>query len=130
MIKTYSGINIQWPISEEIVTGNKTIETRTYPIPTKYLNEEMLLIETPGKKGDFQARITAIIKFNRCIQYKNKSHFYKDSQFHLVERGSPWEWKEKPKFGWVVELIHKFDKPIPFPKNLKKGILYTNNIKI
>lgn len=96
--KTYTGINIQWPISELILSGQKTIETRTYPIPKKYLNQEMLMIETPGKNGKFKARIVAIIKFTDCFRYKNKKDFYKDSHKHFVTSSSEWAWGTKSKY--------------------------------
>ena len=116
MSKSYTGINIQWPISEDILSGSKTIETRTYPIPEKYINQDMLLIETPGKKGKFKSRITAIIRFTDSKEYKNKSDFYKDVDKHLVTKDSEWAWKNKKKYGWNVVIVKKFHKAIPFTK--------------
>jgi hypothetical protein len=110
--RTYTGINIQWPITELILSGRKTIETRTYHIPEKYLNQEMLMVETPGKKGKFKARIVAIIKFTECFEYKNKKEFYKDSKNHCVTPDSEWAWLDKKKFGWKIELIKKIATPI------------------
>lgn len=124
--KTYTGINIQWPISELILSGKKTIETRTYPIPEKYLNQEMLMIETPGKKGKFKSRIVAIIKFTECFEYKSKSEFYRDINKHYVSKNSFWAWEEKSKYGWRLIIVHKFNKSLNAPVN--KGIIYTNNI--
>ena len=47
--QTYTGINIQWPISQEIISGKKVVETRTYPIPNHYLNEPQLgLLKAPN----------------------------------------------------------------------------------
>lgn len=126
--KTYTGINIQWPISELILSGKKTIETRTYSIPEKYLNQEMLMIETPGKNGKFKARIVAIIKFTDCYEYKNKNEFYKDSDKHFVTLDSDWAWDKKPKFGWEIKIIKKIFPPNIINKN--KGIIFTNNISL
>lgn len=125
--KEYSGINIQWPISELILTGEKTIETRIYPTPEKYLNEEMILIETPGKKGKFKAQMRGIIKFTNCFQYKNKTAFYRDKEKHCVTPDSDWAWQpEKGKWGWEVEVMKLFDVPIPLQK--RAGIKYSNGI--
>lgn len=124
--KTYPGINIQWPISQEIANGSKVIETRTYPIPEKYINKEMFLIETPGKNSAIKARITAIIKFVSCKEYKNKKEFDKDFSKHLVSKGSEWYWKDKNKWGWEVEVIKVFSPPLLAPT--KKGIRYTSSI--
>lgn len=126
--RTYTGINIQWPISEEITSGRKTIETRTYSLPEKYINQEMLLIETPGKSQAFKSRIVAIIQFTSSTEYKSKAEFYKDTHKHLVDKDSPWAWKDKKKYGWEVRVIKKFPSPIEFSK--KKGIVFTTNISL
>ena len=127
--KLYTGINVQYPISQSIVSGKKVIETRTYPIPAKYLNTDLLLVETPGKDGLFEARITAIIKFTECKQYRNSSEFYRDSPRHLVKKGSKWAWSTKPKFGWTVEVVKKISPPRTLC-GIKKGIVYTNGITL
>lgn len=126
--KTYTGINIQYPISQLILSGEKTIETRTYPIPEKYVGQEMLMIETPGKTGRFKARIVAIIRFENCFQYKNSKDFYKDVKRHCVTPDSPWAWKdEKPKWGWKISFKKEIKLLI---LNKRKGIIYTQNIQI
>ncbi|MDO9181319.1 MAG: hypothetical protein Q7U04_02870 [Bacteriovorax sp.] len=124
--KIYTGINIQWPISELILSGKKSIETRTYPIPEKYLNQDMLMIETPGKNGKFKARIVAIIKFTECIEYRNKKEFYNDSDKHFVMPDSEWAWVDKKKIGWKVTVLEIFKLPKLAPT--KKGIVFTKNI--
>jgi len=127
--KTYSGINIQWPISELILSGEKTIETRTYPIPEKYINQDMILIETPGKKGKFKARMRGIIVFTECFKYKNKREFYKDSDKTCVTPESDWEYDvTKGKWGWRVLVKQEFDTPRPLKK--RSGIVYSNGIEI
>jgi hypothetical protein len=125
-MKNYAGINIQWPISRDITSGKKTIETRTYPIPEKFLNKDMALIETPGAKGKFKSRIIAIIRFTSCFKYKNKNEFYKDFERHLVDPKSPWAWADKPKFGWEVEIVQLISKPIEMPK--RPGIMYSKDL--
>ena len=127
--KTYTGINIQWPISELILSGKKTIETRTYPIPPKYLNQEMILIETPGRHGKFKSRMRAFIVFTGCFQYDDATSFYRDSKHHAVTPDSDWAWdKSKGKWGWKVKVIKVFDEPIPLQK--RTGIKFSKNIKI
>lgn len=125
--KKYTGINIQWPISEDIIEGRKTIETRTYPLPKNYLNVEMLLVETPGKNGKFKARIRAVIKFTSCFKYASKKEFYADSKKHLVTKESIWAWKEKEKWGWHVEVVKIITTPIT---DLPHGIVYRKNLSI
>lgn len=126
-MKRLTGINIQWPISTLILNGKKTIETRTYPLPLKFLNQELLMIETPGKNGNFKARIVAIIKFIECFEYKSKKEFYQDVKNHCVSPDSEWAWKIKKKFGWKVVVIKVFNTPITAPA--KKGIVFTKDLE-
>ena len=126
--KTYTGINIQWPISREIIASKKTIETRTYPIPPHYLNKKMLLIETPGHTGKFKSRAIAIIKFTKCFKYPNRKTFYADYHYHRIDKNSPWAWQHKPKWGWHVEVVRVINPPVTFLG--KKGIVYTKGILV
>lgn len=124
-----TGINIQFPISQLIIEGKKTIETRTYPIPENYINQEMALVETPGKSGKFKSRVIAVIKFGPSFQYKNKKVFYTDTPKHCVTSDSIWAWDDKkPKWGWPVKVIVILKNPIPL--NKRSGIQYTKNISI
>jgi len=84
--KIYSEINIQYPISSDIISGAKTIETRTYPLPDKFKGVEMVLIETPGKTEKFKARAIAIIRFSDSFEYPSAREFYKDESKHLVSK--------------------------------------------
>ncbi len=126
--KEYSGINVQWPISELILSGEKTIETRTYPIPKHYLNVDMILIETPGKKGKFKARMRGIIRFTDCFKYPSKAAFYRDSSKHCVTPESEWAWLDKPKWGWEVSVVEVFELPKPLQK--PSGIKYSKGIRL
>ncbi len=128
-LKTFTGINIQYPISTLILDGSKTIETRTYPIPKKLLGVDVLLIETPGKSGQFKARIAGIIKFTECFKYHNKREFEADYALHKVDRTSEWAWSNPlGKWGWRVKLVKTF--PNPRTLTTRKGIRYTNNITL
>jgi hypothetical protein len=126
---SYPGLNIQYPISQLILSGKKTVETRTYTIPSKYVGLPLLLIETPGHDGNFAARIQAIIIFGPAFLYKSKSEFYRDSKRHCVFPDSPWAWQEsKPKWGWPIVSIQTFKNPIVFSQ--KKGIRFTKKISL
>lgn len=127
--KTYTGINIQYPISQLIVKKHKVIETRTYPIPDHYINQEMALVETPGKTGNFKARIIAIITFGASHKYKSEKEFYADKDRHCVTPESPWAWSNtKGKWGWPIVKLKCLKKPVPLRKRI--GIKYTKNIEI
>ena len=125
--QSYTGINIQSPIPQRILSGDKVIETRTYPIPKKYLGETLLLIETPGTKGKFKSRIVGKIVFSRCFQYPSREAFYADVSRHSVTPNSPWAWKSgKPKWGWEIASVAPIKSNHPIKKRL--GIRYTNGL--
>jgi len=127
-MKEYTGINIQWPISQSILDNTKTIETRTYPLPERLKNVEILMIETPGRKGNFKSRIVAKITFSSSFKYKSKKEFLLDSDRHQVTPDSIWSWGEKDKWGWIIKKVVRFETPIPLAK--RPGIIYTTQIKL
>ncbi len=125
-----TGINIQYPWSDMLINGDKCVETRTYPLPEKYVGEELALIETPGKKGKFKARIIGTITFSHSFQYKNKEEWMEDHLRHLVNlQDNSYGWNEnKNKYGWVVCDINKFNETQSAPKN--KGIIFTHSCEV
>lgn len=124
----FTGINIQFPISQLILSGEKIIETRTYQLPTKFENVELLIIETPGKTGKFKSRIVGTIVFSSSFQYKSKKDFYNDISKHFVDQKSEWAWKDKEKWGWVIDKVSVFENPRPLLK--RPGIVYTKDISL
>ena len=125
--KTYVGINIQFPISQLIVSGEKTIETRNYPIPKDYIGKEMVLVETPGKFGKFKSRTVAIVQFGQSFRYASKASFYADANKHCVTVDSPWAWQgEGPKWGWPITKLTKLSEQKPLTRRL--GIKYTKHL--
>lgn len=125
--KTFPGINIQYPISQKILSGSKTIETRTYPIPEKYVNVPLLIIETPGD-ADFKARLVGAVIFDSCFKYRSAEHFYADAERHKVQTDSPWAWSEKPKWGWKISDVYKFKSATPL--STPKGIRFTTSVPL
>ncbi len=124
-----SGINIQFPISRLILTGEKTVETRTYPIPEKYVGVPIAIVETPGKTGNFKARIIALAVFGKAFRYESKDSFYRDAKRHCVSSNSEWAWDaKKGKWGWPVTVIKAYKSPISIKKKI--GIRFTNGLKL
>lgn len=121
------GINIQFPISELILEGTKTVETRTYPIPEKYINRWLYLVETPGTKGNFQSRVVALIRFGEPFLYKSKTAFYADAHRHRVDKDSPWRWNEKAKWGWPILEVRKVAATT---LKQRPGIKFTKQIEL
>ena len=125
-----TGLNIQSPWSQLLIDGDKRVETRSYPLPEKYEGVELALIETPGKHGNFKSRIVGTITFSHSFQYPDKQSWVDDRNRHKVEKNDEfYGWNSnKPKYGWVVSNVQKFDEHIPAPK--KKGIVFTKNCKV
>lgn len=125
----FSAVNIQYPISSLILAGTKTIETRTYPLPVEYIGKELLLIETPGNLGIFEARIVGKIIFGPSFKYTSSEQFYSEHDKHFVDEKSPWKWnEEKGKWGWPVLSCIRLENEVPAPK--KKGIKFTREIEL
>ena len=125
-----TGINIQTPWSYLLISKIKSVETRTYPLPEKYAGEELALVETPGKNGKFKSRIIGTITFSHSFKYPNKKAWEDDYNRHCVAVDDPiYNWKDdKPKYGWVVSTVKKFDKPVDIRK--RKGIIFTTGIQL
>ncbi len=113
------GINIQTPWSGLLINRQKCVETRSYPLPNKYVGQELALIETPGKTGQFKARIIGTITFSHSFKYPSQQAWEDDYRRHLVSDNDE-------SYGWVVSHIKKFDKPVDISK--RKGIIFTTGL--
>lgn len=123
-----TGLNIQTPWSNLLINGNKTVETRSYSLPKKYENVELALIETPGKGGRFKSRIIGTITFSHSFTYETKDDWVNDYSRHRVEQDDKlYAWNGKPKYGWVVSRINKFDQPKTILS--RKGIIFTTGVQ-
>lgn len=119
-----TGINIQAPWSQLLINSDKCVETRSYALPDKYVGEELLLIETPGKNGRFKARIIGTITFSHSFKYEDMQEWISDYNRHKVDEDNNFGWNEdKDKYGWVVSDVVKFEEYIEAPSN--KGIIFT-----
>lgn len=133
--KSLTGINIQWPWSEHLLNGSKTIETRSYQLPESLKNIELAVIETPGPNGKknagiLKARIIGTIIFEDSFQYKTKKQWLSDHNKHLVEPDDELfaYTSKKEKWGWSIKSFTKLDKPVPPPT--KRGIILAKNCKV
>ena len=124
-----TGLNVQAPWANLLIDGLKTVETRSYHLPLKYEGVELYLVETPGKLGKFKARVIGAITFSHSFKYATKTDWINDYNRHLVSQNDPlYSWNDKPKYGWVVCSVEKFDEPLDISG--KRGIIFTNNLKI
>jgi hypothetical protein len=129
------GVNIQWPWSALLLSGEKTIETRSYAIPDKYIGKELAIIETPGRKGKKEAgidkaRIIGTIVFGPSYKYETMRQWQLESAKHRVtaaDRDFSFNPK-KPKWAWPVLKVKSFKKQIPPPK--RRGIVFATECNI
>ncbi len=129
------GINIQWPWSALLLTGHKTVETRTYPIPAHYIGAELAIIETPGPHGKNEAgidkaRIIGTIVFESCFEYRTRDQWLQDLKRHCVPPNDAlYGFKQgSPKWGWVVRQVRALDCHVPAPS--PRGIVFAKVCKL
>lgn len=123
-----TGLNVQAPWASLLINGQKSVETRSYPLPKKYEGVPLALIETPGGKK-FKSRIIGFITFSHSFKYPNEQAWKNDYLRHGVScSDNMYSWNNKPKYGWVVSDITKFDESLPVSK--KKGIIFTTGITL
>jgi hypothetical protein len=125
------GINIQAPWAEVILSGQKVIETRFYPIPAKWVGQPLAVIETPGKARGFKSRIAGFVLFEHSWCYANKAAFAQDRARHLVDPDDPlfgWRQDSKPKWAWPVRWVEVYAQSLP--PGFRTGIRYACAVEI
>lgn len=129
-VQLMPGINIQIPWSELLLSGQKTIETRHYPIPLKFIGVDLALIQTPGKRGNGKSMIVGSIRFSKCFQYESLDDWNKDYSKHLVSSDHPdFRWVTgKPKWGWVVESVRRARRLTSPPA--PRGIVFSRECEV
>lgn len=113
-----------------MLTSQKTIETRAYPLPEALLNAKIEILQSekgvdgvssvPNKvslrmvNDLFSTHPSPSVKrigwvtFTTCLQYKSREHFESDALLHLVPLNSGYGWSnERPMYGWVVGTSKK-----------------------
>lgn len=122
------GLNIQDPWSEMILSGSKTIETRSYPIPKHFLNTQIAVIET-HKDNSKKATIKGVVIFSNCYKYNNFDHWLQESHLHKVSVNDPnYKYNEnKAKWAWVIS--NHFRVPSQ-PPPIVRGIKYAKECEI
>jgi hypothetical protein len=128
------GINIQYPWSELLLSGAKTIETRTYALPKKYIGIELAIIETPGltkeSRASRKSRIAGTITFGLPFKY-SEAKWKSDVKKHLVPVNDPafsWRARKKEIWGWPVIQVRRINPPLPAP--VTRGIVFARVCKI
>lgn len=122
------GLAIRFPFASMIVEGKKTIETRTYPIPEKYIGQKIWVIET-GNSNAGRSKIIGWVIFDESFAYSSESKFRKDVRKHHVVQNGDWDWTPaKKKWGWPVRKYGKL--PTPGYPSKRVGIKFTTGLEV
>ena len=136
------GLNIQWPFSQLILAGIKTVEVRGYDLRYKYPNvlpgEEVWLIETPGSSKALEsaisdrmdmgqspkrAQIVGTVIFSNAEKYADVNAFRADARRHCIAERGDKDWDGSgDKYAWQVEAVRAVRSPICDPKKTMIGI--------
>lgn len=124
------GIHVREPWSQYIIFEKKVVETRSYPLPSTYLNREIAIIETYGSQVRKKARIVGTVIFSECFEYESFDQWKCDQYRHLVEESdSKFGFiKGKPKFGWVISSAKPLTKSEEPPKI--RGIKFVGDCQV
>ena len=103
------GININdksQPFTQQIIAGDKTVETRSTPTLRPYVGKRVGIIRT----GVGRAHVVAYADITHEIQYSTAEHFKNDADRHLVTPGSPFD--KTAGFGYLLKNVRACP-PIP-----------------
>lgn len=125
------GLEMQQPYSEFVLNGQKSIESRAYPLPEALIDvkieilqsekgqdrvssvpDRVILQKSSDNNSSIQSPLKRIgwVKFAKCIQYKSRERFEADREKHLVDPNSGYSWNDdRPMYGWVVGSYQKQD---------------------
>lgn len=136
------GINIQWPFSQLILQGVKSVECRRYPLGRRGFalpREPLWLIETPGPSRRAQshaetggvpalaarptrAQVVGVVSFQAATRYVDVRHFKADAPRHRIRQGSRFHWRgDREMFGWRVATVSRFAIPVQAGKKQMIG---------
>lgn len=106
-----------------LISGQKSVETRKYPLPKKYLNQWLAVIETQNTERR-DTRVVGLVRFEKCFRYETAEKWARDVAKHRVKKGDPnFAYREgEPKWGWKVSGYLKLDEALAPPET--RGIVY------
>jgi len=126
------GLDVQIPWSAKLLSGEKSIETRSYPLPLEFLGLELAILESPEKVGLWvegaaafsdpllcatqqAASVVGTVSFSASKRYVLKEEWIKDRAAHGVyEEEGVMGWKDcQEKWAWVVSRVRAFPEPVP-----------------
>lgn len=128
----FPALNVQAPWAELLISGRKTVETRNYPMPTKYVGVPILIFQTPGRQKNVRRGAVGLAWFAESFCYPSIEAFDGDYNRHLVAKDSPdFAWNtnsHKMKWGWPINKAVRFEEPFLCAE--PRGIVFTRQVTI
>lgn len=125
-------LNVQAPWAELLISGRKTVETRNYRMPLKYIGVPILVFQTPGRQKNVSRGAVGLIWFLESFCYSSFEAFDEDYNRHLVAKDSPdfaWDTSsQKMKWGWPVKKAIRLEEPFLCAE--PRGIVFTRRVAI
>ena len=124
------GLEVQQPWAQMILSGEKTAETRAYPLPAALIGRTIYIVESlPGVArqsslpdqvvaGHTSLRICGTVTFHASEQYPSRAEWLADEPRHRVPADSPYAMQtdcRTPVYAWRVERVAAFETALPVP---------------
>jgi len=113
-----------FPYADQIIDGQKTIETRNQPNLDKLIGKTVKIIRTLGPKSKDKAMVIGEVTIAGKKEYNTLAEFREDAGKHLVSEGSSFDFK-KPKVGYLLENPKRYTQEYPADSN--RGIVYSKS---
>ena len=127
------GLNIQWPFSQLILQGWKTIEARGYPLGHRNIasaDAEVWIVETPGPSSRAEknalvdgiaiaprptaAQIVGTVKFDDDKRFADRAAFRADAANHRIRSDGRHDWHGVGDMhGWHITGVRTLTQPQP-----------------
>jgi hypothetical protein len=105
-------LDVQAPWASLLLSGAKTVETRTYALPPTYQDRWLALLETsPAAEGPLGGVLIGWVQFGEPVRYTNREAWAADASSHLVDPATAlpppagFGWADDgstEKWGWPV----------------------------
>lgn len=110
----------KFPYADQIVNGQKTIETRTHTRLDGLIGKGPIKIARTTDKGAGQ--IIGEVEIVGRVDYPTLESFQADASKHLVSEGSQFDFT-RPKFGYVLANPIRYKEP--YPAKNPRGRIYS-----
>lgn len=114
-------VRSQW--ARRIAEGSKSIETRGYRMPDKYLGEWVAIVQS--NRGE-KSKVVCLAYISGSFKYISEQEFRCDAAAHRIPKGHIlYDWGTTPeKWGWKIAMVAGIGDPW-FYKVWKGGRVWT-----